>query len=199
MEGKDKYSWQQNIVAYYSDFVGQHFSVLTYQTDGITPQTRSASSQGSLSLNESFYNFQEVNKPITVQFTKPLNPLQTKCKRITVNNITSAIASTPGYLVELACHELWRNPIHFVDGGASYVKYVEYQDSPLKSLNPIFTVRLLGGPQATSQVLTNPNADNTDPNGINADPNYSFFVKGFKQDEMLSNPTVSFSITFEYF
>lgn len=172
MEGKDIYTWQQNIVIPYNQFVGSTYSGL-----GI-PQLNQ-----KLPINGSFYTFQQVNNFLSVSFRAQLAPPNQQIKRIKIKNISSCIMSGSGYAFELQCSDLLRYPIQFIDGSASGLVHEEYMNNKtLNTLYPSFILTLLSGsiPMYVD--------------GMGDYDNNAIPLNGF-----ILNPSFSFSIVYEYF
>lgn len=151
-------------------------------------------------LNSSLYYFQRLRKPLEFYFQLNI-PLRTgsnpNFKRFVIKNINSSFFSAGGYLVEMTCPELLTSPIHFLDSNSTATEYTQRVHGSLSTQNVIFTIRLISGGVPLAIAYTTKSPD--DPVNDTTNPYIPDFIGGLKYNQFLANPSIGFSMIFEYY
>lgn len=112
-------------------------------------------------------------------FDISLNPPKNNPKKIVVKNISSSFTTASGNSFSLICPDLFKFPIQFLDSLNNTVKYEEYKDTQLPTLQAKVNMKRLSG----SMPLQTTNWDGNKP--VTNIPYVAF-------------PSLNFTIVYEY-
>ena len=85
------------------------------------------------------------NGKLNLFFNISLNPPKNNPKKIVVKNISSSFTTASGNSFSLICPSVWKFPIQFLDSVNNTVKYEEYKDVPLPTLQATVNMQRLSG------------------------------------------------------
>ena len=112
------------------------------------------------------------NGNLSLYFDISLNPPKNNPKKIVLTNITSSFCTAVGNSFSLICPSIWKFPVQFLDSVNNSIKYEEYKDVSLPTLQARVNLTRLSG--------TNP---------LQTSTNTSPYV---------ANPSLNFTIVYEY-